>query len=537
MRIDPQGVFDYHEKTKHLPERYAPSPMGMDWATEPSPYRRYEGAQEVALPLLKEDPAGGYHELFARVSEPRPFDTKNISAFLELSMGLSAIKSFMESTWALRINPSSGNLHPTESYIITLDKTPEEGVFHYNPGLHALEKRASLTATIIEGLKKTFGAEGFITCLTSIDWREAWKYGARAFRYSCIDTGHAIASMSFSAALLGWQVTPLYTLSDDDITDMLGFNDTIWTRYEEERAEAAFFVHSATDPITAVNLEETIIKAFRGIRFEGRPNRLSSDHVHWPIIEEVAKLTKKWPVEATPYEPIPPHEYMEDNLSNIKGASVIRSRRSAQAFNSTGRISKEGFFTIIDRTVPAPLCAPFTALPGEPRINLLLFVHRVEGLAKGLYMLIRNKKDLQELKKSMREDFLWKQTEYSGLYLLMEGDLTDEARYISCQQDIAGDGVFAAAMIARFREVIEERPSSYRDLFMEAGLVGQVLYLTAEAHGLRGTGIGCFYDDIIHEFMGLDSADKTFQSLYHFTVGAPLVDSRITTSAPYHGLR
>ena len=35
----------------------------------------------------------------------------------------------------------------------------------------------------------------------------------------------------------------------------------------------------------------------------------------------------------------------------------------------------------------------------------------------------------------------------------------------------------------------------YRRLFWECGLIGQVLYLEAEAAGVRGTGIGCFYDD------------------------------------------
>ena len=65
----------------------------------------------------------------------------------------------------------------------------------------------------------------------------------------------------------------------------------------------------------------------------------------------------------------------------------------------------------------------------------------------------------------------------------------------------------------------------YRNIHREAGLIGQVLYLQAELFGLRGTGIGCFFDDPIHELLGL--SDETFQSVYHFTVGLPLEDSRI----------
>src|SRR3989338_3532668 len=61
--------------------------------------------------------------------------------------------------------------------------------------------------------------------------------------------------------------------------------------------------------------------------------------------------------------------------------------------------------------------------------------------------------------------------------------------------------------------------------FWETGMIGQVLYLEAEAHGVRGTGIGCFLDDPVHEILGLK--DHTFQSLYHFTIGGPVEDARL----------
>ena len=62
-------------------------------------------------------------------------------------------------------------------------------------------------------------------------------------------------------------------------------------------------------------------------------------------------------------------------------------------------------------------------------------------------------------------------------------------------------------------------------------MIGQMLYLGAEAAGLRGTGIGCFFDDPVHEALGLES--ERYQSLYHFTVGKPVEDTRLTTLPPY----
>jgi nitroreductase len=71
----------------------------------------------------------------------------------------------------------------------------------------------------------------------------------------------------------------------------------------------------------------------------------------------------------------------------------------------------------------------------------------------------------------------------------------------------------------------------YRRLFWECGVIGQVLYLEAEAAGVRATGIGCFYDDAVHEALGLSG--HTWQSLYHFCVGEPIEDARLETSPGY----
>ena len=65
-------------------------------------------------------------------------------------------------------------------------------------------------------------------------------------------------------------------------------------------------------------------------------------------------------------------------------------------------------------------------------------------------------------------------------------------------------------------------------------MIGQVLYLEAEAAGLRGTGIGCYFDDAVHEICGLSGT--AFQSLYHFTLGGARTDRRIQTLPPYNHL-
>ena len=118
------------------------------------------------------------------------------------------------------------------------------------------------------------------------------------------------------------------------------------------------------------------------------------------------------------------------------------------------------------------------------------------------------------------------------LFLLATGDCRRLATRVSCDQDIAGDGFFSLGMIADFSGSLTAfGPSFYRHLFWESGIVGQVLYLEAEAAGARATGIGCFYDDAVHDVLGLSG--HVFQSLYHFTVGLHVEDTRLTTEKGY----
>ncbi len=118
------------------------------------------------------------------------------------------------------------------------------------------------------------------------------------------------------------------------------------------------------------------------------------------------------------------------------------------------------------------------------------------------------------------------------MYLLAEGDLRQVSRTVSCHQEIAGDGAFSLGMIAEFGDCIREKGAWwYRRLFWEAGVLGHVLYLEAEACGVRATGIGCYFDDAFHDLLG--QKDDRFQDLYHFTVGTAVEDTRLRTVAPY----
>jgi len=166
----------------------------------------------------------------------------------------------------------------------------------------------------------------------------------------------------------------------------------------------------------------------------------------------------------------------------------------------------------------------------------MLFVHRVDGLTPGLYFLVRDQRKFPVIQHAMNPELTWTKAPGSPddlpLYWLLEGEAKRLAAQVSCHQDIAGDSVFSLGMLAEFEGLLRERGAWwYPRLFWEAGLLGQVLYLEAEAAGVRGTGIGCFFDDPVHEIAAVKGL--SLQSLYHFTIGGPVEDRRLMTLPPY----
>ena len=208
---------------------------------------------------------------------------------------------------------------------------------------------------------------------------------------------------------------------------------------------------------------------------------------------------------------------------DLPAATIIRRRRSAVDFDGVTTIDAETFYAMLEPLVPRAGVPPWDAWPHAPRVHLALFVHRVVGLAPGLYVFVRAPEAAERLRRATRPDWLWRKCGPAALdlFLLVEHDLRDAARTVSCHQDIAADSCFALGMLADFAPV-EREAWRYRELYWECGVVGQVLYLEAEAAGIRSTGIGCFFDDAMHRLLGLPpggAGPRPWQSLYHFTAG------------------
>lgn len=531
-----QTVRNYHQRTKHRFEAYAPGPGTLDWDAQPAPFRHFGGAPDIHLPSLKgaaqHSPiAAALRRPFSELAAFTPPVTPGLDALsvlLQLSLGITAWKSYGPDRWAVRANPSSGNLHPIEGYLF-LRAVPglADGLYHYCPDSNTLECRAEYDPVP--------GPPQVLVGLSSIMWREAWKYGERAFRYCQLDTGHAVGALRYAAALLGWTLTEQRQAATGTLAQWLGLDRTedfpVGRNPQTEREEAEILL--ALEPASLEWLE----RAQDTAHWHGKASTIDKHPMYqWPIIEAVATASRH--TSQTPQlQPQTAPDTARMPGGEIAAASIILRRRSAQRFDARHVMPEQDFYALLCATLPRDH-TPWDALSPAAGISLVLFVHRVEGLEPGLYLLPRSPHVAELLNAALDQRFLRQPVPdappHLGLQLLTPAapaELHRVARSLNCHQDIAANACFALGMVAEFNTAISRDPAAYRDLYREAGIIGQVLYLNAEALGLRGTGIGCYFDDPFHELLGLQ--DDRLQSLYHFTVGLALEDTRIETIIPY----
>ncbi|HEY6896471.1 MAG TPA: SagB/ThcOx family dehydrogenase, partial [Rhodocyclaceae bacterium] len=305
-----------------------------------------------------------------------------------------------------------------------------------------------------------------------------------------------------------------------------------WSEAEEPELLLALQpLDNAATPDTATLMARLATAAWHGSASEIDKHPF----YRWTIIDEVAAASAPTALPCVPptLAPLPPLAAS----TTQDAAALIVSRRSSQRYDSRAMMPRATFLHLLDATLPRPQ-PPWPALGDDGHLALALFVHRVEGLAPGLYLLLRQAEDAAELLPLLKPEYRFAArvdtAPHLQLYCLQTVEpvqLQRIARSISCHQDIASSSCFSLGMLARFDAPLAVDPSRYRALYQQAGLLGQALYLEAEAAGYRGTGIGCYFDDPLHELLGLTGTAR--QSLYHFAVGIPIEDTRLETVPPY----
>ena len=195
----------------------------LDWATQPDPFRRFAGAPLIELPRAPVLPDVPYDALFEGGIEPaadRRGDrwTSSCAAQWDFPRGSSIRRRVGRCVSTPRAAISIPPKPTSSGAVACLTMPPRE---------HAIEERCLFDVHAAASWHGTPAAERpdeLLVGLTSIFWREAWKYGERAFRYCQHDLGHAIGALRLAAAGLGWRMALLPRWSDAQIAALLGLD-------------------------------------------------------------------------------------------------------------------------------------------------------------------------------------------------------------------------------------------------------------------------------------------------------------------------
>jgi SagB-type dehydrogenase family enzyme len=478
----------FHEVTKHSYTSVRSAPHYLDWDMKPAPYKIYPDAAAVALPrdlTLAATPALAAIAHDGPADVPAPIGLETLTRLLFSADGLTRSKRVGAEDYHFRAAPSAGALYPIEIYLAAGGVAGlEAGLYHFSPadlklrGLRRGDWRGLIARAAAR--RPSLSAARAVLLLTSIFWRSAWKYRARAYRYCFWDAGTLLANLLAAAAADGIAAEVVTAFEDEELESLLGID---W-----RREGMAALVALGAGAATAAAPPELGAFPFEAIPLSAREVEypdLVKIHAESRLVtaEEVARIAAAH-LEPPPavvgmgarssFEPIPPAKALG------LGETILR-RGSTRAFAQAPIAAEE-------------LAAILADSSGHPRADFprltdtYLIVNAVDRLAPGAYYFRRETREFE---------------------LLRAGEFRAEAGYLCLEQPLGMDCsalVVYMADLARALAALGNR--AYRDVHLEAGVLGGRAYLAAYALGRGASGL-TFYDDDTTKFFEPHAAGKS----------------------------
>ncbi|MGH7905964.1 MAG: SagB/ThcOx family dehydrogenase, partial [Candidatus Binataceae bacterium] len=274
----------YHEITKHSYTSVRGSPHHLDWDNRPLPYKIYPDAPAIALPRdlqLSRMPA--LRAISQTVSDSAtPLDLDKIARILFCADGLTRHKQAGGEDYHFRAAPSAGALYPIEIYLAAgeIDGLAP-GLYHFSPAdlkLRALREgdfRANLARDTAES--EALLTSGAVLILSSIFWRSAWKYRARAYRYCFWDAGTILANLLAAAVAEEIACEVVTAFIDAEVEQIIGVDG------EREAVTCLVAIGKAAPAVKAAEIS-------RPLEFESAP--LSASEVVYGDLASINRASR-----------------------------------------------------------------------------------------------------------------------------------------------------------------------------------------------------------------------------------------------------
>ena len=485
---------DFHELTKH--RRYRRLGGRMDPANRPLPFKVYTGLELLPFhrpwaPLDQQatEALAGRGPLESR--QPTRADVERICHFSNGVLRWREVPWLPGGRMAFRAAPCTGALYHIELYLACaeLEGLPA-GLYHYcarDSGFRCLrpgdwrgplaEAAASEAATIDAPA---------LLLVTSTFWRNAWKYGPRAYRHTYWDGGVVIANALAAAHALELPAKVVTGFVDAAVNRLIDVDPDA----EAAVAMVALGCGASTPPAVAapqpLGLATEPLSAFQE-RFDLIP----AAHAATSFGDPGQVLAWRRAGEATPSpEPIRTSHGQHGGPS-LEDA-IIR-RRSTRRFAVTP-IKQEQLIDVLDCAL-APVPSDAGIGPGSVHIAL----NGVEGLGSGTYRVDGGRITL--------------------IRSWPEADIRVAAMQMSLVQELAADAAVNVCFLADLDSVLDRLGDrGWRAAHMGAAIAGGRLEVAAQALGLGATGL-TFFDDEVTDLFGLDG--RSTGVCYLAAVGVP----------------
>jgi SagB-type dehydrogenase family enzyme len=457
-------ALEYHALTAHRPHvEWADDPrlvkgfQPLRFDVKPPQFKTYPGAEAIALP----------DDLAA--AKPERWDAAGIGRLLFLSGGVVRYLDTPHGPLWFRAAGSAGNLSPLELYVVTGDLPGvEAGVYHYEPVEHGLVRLRGAPADTPPAL-----------VITGVPWRTTWKYRERGFRHLWWDAGTMLAQTLLVA---GMDVSLELGFVDADVAALVG---------AEMPHELPLAVVGLTGPASLPEPEPV------------PAGHLADEPFEFPLVTAAFRAgelgaageVEAWRAAAAAFDDWEPPGSSWFTFPSLDAS--IRKRGSSRQFDPSRPGSRELLESGLGWAAGEVPGVDFVA-PGASLLEHFVIAHATEGMAPGAYRFA-----------------------FEGPESIRPGDLRANARHLTLDQSIGGDGAYTVFHVAHLDEVVSKLGDrGYRAALLEAGVVEGRLHLAAYALGYGATGL-TFYDEEVSRFFSTDAA-----AMLVTAVGTPPYRSR-----------
>jgi len=468
----------------------------MDPANRPLPFKVYSGLELLPFdrawdPL--DEPAT--EALAGRGpvgrSRPRRADVERICHFSNGVLRWREVPWLPGGRMAFRAAPCTGALYHIELYLAcaALEGLPA-GLYHYcarDSGFLCL-RTGDWRAPLVEAAAAEAATADApaVLVMTSTFWRNAWKYGPRAYRHSYWDGGVVIANALAAAHALDLPAKVVMGFVDAEVNRLIDVDP------DAEAAIAMIALGGGGPASPTVPAPPRLSLTTEPLSpFEERFALIPAAHAGTSLGDAGQVLAWRRAAEATSSQ-----ESIRTSHGHGGGPPLedaITGRRSTRRF-AMAPITEGQLIDLLDCAL-APV--PSDAGIGPGTVHLAL--NGVQGLDPGTYRVDGDR--------------------ITPIQSWPEADIRAAAMEMSLVQELAADAAMNVCFLTDLDSVLDRMGDrGWRAAHMGAAIAGGRLEVAAQALGLGATGL-TFFDDEVTELFGLDATSTALT--YLAAVGVP----------------